>query len=173
MEPKGSVAQYTQDCKSISSVRSLVNTVDYSCVRESSVDVGYICKKCQMVFPSKAGCENHQQTVCFTGQIPEGITPMLKLEQIQYECRLCTDKFSTVQEFKTHCGVDTHKTRVARLQHKSSSSTSPAHSQSKLGDSGCIMSPNSSSSNILSSSPKCSEASSLNLSGGSFDTDVS
>ncbi|CAG2208256.1 ATBF1 [Mytilus edulis] len=128
-EPKASVAQYTQDCKSISSLKSLVNNVDYLCVRESTVDVGYICKKCQMVYPGKEACLGHQRTMCFAGgKIPDNISPVLKLEQIQYECKLCSDKSSTVQEYKSHCQSEGHKAKTARIQNKSGKIHSPVSS---------------------------------------------
>ncbi|KAK3099202.1 hypothetical protein FSP39_000960, partial [Pinctada imbricata] len=119
-EPHATVAQYTQDCKSISSLKSLVNPVDYSCAREATVGVGYMCKKCQYVYPAKDACIGHQRTLCFPdGKVPENINPIMKLEEIQYECRLCTDKFSTVLEYKAHCQTDSHTTKVRHLQHKS------------------------------------------------------
>jgi hypothetical protein len=130
-EPKASVGQYTQDCKSIGSLKAMVGSTDYSCARESTVDVGYICKKCQMVYPAEDACMSHQRSFCFLGtKIPDNMLPILKLEQIQYECRLCTDKFSTVQEYKSHCKLDTHKARAAKLVHRSSSSSSHRSSSS-------------------------------------------
>ena len=130
-DPKANVAQYTQDCKSINSLKSLVNSVDYSCARESTVDVGYICKKCQTVYPAKDACLAHQKTLCYPTP-PENIQPLLKLEQIQYECRLCTDKWSTVQEYKMHCQGESHKTKTAHIQQKISPSKSPATSHSTV-----------------------------------------
>ncbi|XP_062593026.1 zinc finger homeobox protein 4-like [Saccostrea cucullata] len=130
-DPKANVAQYTQDCKSINSLKSLVNSVDYNCARESTVDVGYICKKCQTVYPAKDACIAHQKTLCYP-TVPENIQPLLKLEQIQYECYLCADKWSTVQEYKLHCQGETHKAKAARLQQKSSPSKSPATGHSAV-----------------------------------------
>lgn len=117
MDPKASVGQYTQDCKSISSLKSLVRSADYNCAREATVDVGYICKKCQMVYPAKEACVNHQKMMCFPGgKAPEGIIPILKLEQIQYECKLCSDKVSSVQDFKSHCQGETHSVKLLKYQ---------------------------------------------------------
>ena len=117
MDPKASVGQYTQDCKSISSLKTLVRSADYNCAREATVDVGYICKKCQMVYPAKDACVNHQRMMCFPGgKAPEGINPILKLEQIQYECKLCSDKVSSVQEFKHHCQSETHTIKLTKYQ---------------------------------------------------------
>lgn len=173
-EPKATVAQYTQDCKSISSLRSLVNSVDYSCVREATVDVGYICKKCQMVYPAKDACLTHQRTICFQGgKVPDNIMPWLKLEQIQYECRLCCDKFSTVQEYKMHCQMEAHKAKTARLHHKSglsSNSISPSKSLSTSSSSDTsshrmqsspMKSLSSSSTSLSSTMPKIEDKSSV------------
>ncbi|WAR12475.1 ZFHX4-like protein [Mya arenaria] len=128
MEPKATIGQYTQDCKSISSLKSLVSSGDYSLVREATVDVGYICKKCQMVYPAKDACVAHQRLMCFPGgKFPEGVNITLKLEQIQYECKLCSDKMSTVQEFKSHCDTEAHKTKLAvhQQQRHTSGATTP------------------------------------------------
>jgi AT-binding transcription factor 1 len=142
MDPKATIGQYTQDCKSISSLRSLVTSSDYNCAREATVDVGYICKKCQMVYPAKEACVSHQRMVCFPGgKLPEGVNITLKLEQIQYECKLCAEKVSTVQEFKTHCDTDKHKMKLAVYQQQrhsgattpKSSTHSPRHTPS-VGD---------------------------------------
>ncbi|KAL3859369.1 hypothetical protein ACJMK2_009592 [Sinanodonta woodiana] len=138
---KAVVGQYTQDCKSISSLRSLVGTTDYSCVREATVDVGYICKKCQMVYPAKEACINHQRFICFVGtKTPDNFNPILKLEQIQYECKLCTEKMSTVQEFKIHCQQETHKVRVQKYQHQKATVTAPSTGSQKpvAGTVGCL-----------------------------------
>ena len=121
MDPKAAVGQYTQDCKSISSLKSLVRSADYNCAREATVDVGYICKRCQMVYPARDACVTHQRMICFPGgKIPEGIIPILKLEQIQYECKLCSDKVSSVQEFKSHCQSETHNMKLTKYQQQKS-----------------------------------------------------
>lgn len=127
MEPRATIGQYTQDCKSISSLRSMVSSTDYSCVQEATVDVGYICKKCQMVYPAKEACVAHQRMMCFPGGKTEGLNVMLKLEQIQYECKVCGDKVSTVQEFKGHCDSESHRTKLAvyQQQRHTSGSTTP------------------------------------------------
>jgi len=127
MEPKATIGQYTQDCKSISSLKSLVSNVDYNLAREATVDVGYICKKCQMVYPAKDACISHQRLMCFPGgKIPDGVNITLKLEQIQYECKLCAEKVSTVQEFKSHCETEAHKTKLAVYQQqRHSGATTP------------------------------------------------
>ena len=116
-DPRSSLAQYTQDCKSISDLKQLVSSTDYSCAHETMVDVGYICKKCQIVYPAKEACVNHQRMVCFPGgKVPDSIKAMLKLEQVQYGCRACSDKFSTLYEFKIHCQMESHKVKVGKVQ---------------------------------------------------------
>ena len=67
--------------------------------------------------------------MCFPGgKIPENVSPMLKLEQIQYECKLCSDKSSTVHEYKTHCQSEGHKAKTTRLQQKTGKLHSPVSS---------------------------------------------
>lgn len=141
MDPKATIGQYTQDCKSISSLRSLVSNVDYNCVREATVDVGYICKKCQMVYPAKEACIAHQRLMCFPGgKIPDGVNIVLKLEQIQYECKHCSEKVSTVQEFKTHCEMESHKNKLAvyQQQRQSGAATPKSTAHSPRQSSGSV-----------------------------------
>ncbi|XP_067652844.1 zinc finger homeobox protein 4-like isoform X2 [Haliotis asinina] len=129
-DPKSSLAQYTQDSKSVSTLKNQVSSVDYACAQESTVDVGYICKKCQMVYPAKEACITHQRAVCFAGaKVSENMKPMLKLEQKQYECRACTERFSTAYEYKLHTQMEVHKVKATKLyQRKSEGSSSTAGS---------------------------------------------
>lgn len=134
LEPSSGVAQYTQDCKTLADLKSAVSDTDFKCVQESTVDVGYICKKCHIVYPGKDGCENHQHLICFPGgKVSDGIKPILKLEQVQYECVVCQEKFSTSQEFILHCNLELHKNKSARHLAKSewrlASSLTPAPSE--------------------------------------------
>ena len=107
-------ARYTQDCKMISDLRSMISEADYAHAHEAMVDVGYICRKCQMVYPGKDACTTHQQLVCYQGKSGAEARSILKLEQIQYECSMCQIKFSTLEEFKVHCDMDVHKQKAAR-----------------------------------------------------------
>ncbi|KAK6185517.1 hypothetical protein SNE40_007732 [Patella caerulea] len=126
-DPKSTRAQYTQDCKQLTELKTMVGSTDFRLITESLVDVGYICKKCQMVYPAKDACVNHQQSLCFAGgKVPENVQPMLKLEQIQYECKPCAEKVSSLYEMKVHCQLDTHKLKVAKyIKRKSASGTLP------------------------------------------------
>ncbi len=106
------VARYTQDCKALPDLQITVAASDYALAKESFVDVGYICRKCHMVYPSKDACVNHQQTMCYQGKAQDE-SIRLKLEQTQYMCSVCQESMSTLGEYKAHCGLETHKTRVA------------------------------------------------------------
>ena len=106
------VSKYTQDCKTLSDLKSMVAASDYALAKETSVDVGYICRKCHMVYPGKDACVNHQQTMCYQGKKQDD-SIRLKLEQTQYMCSLCQESVSTLAEYKLHCSQETHKTRVA------------------------------------------------------------
>lgn len=104
---------YTQDCKSRSDLKHVISQSDLAMVRDSFLDVGFICKKCHMVYPGKEACLNHQHNMCYQtdkATVDKGKT-MLKLEQLQYNCAACKAKHSTQQEFKTHCDSDNHKRR--------------------------------------------------------------
>ena len=109
------IARYTQDCMMLCDVASRVCAADVTCAREAMVDVGYICKKCHMVYPARDACVNHQRMLCYQSE-PDAADPaksILKLEQIQYECCACGVKFSSISDYKTHCEQDEHKTKVA------------------------------------------------------------
>lgn len=140
IEPSSSVAQYTQDCKTLADLKSALSENDFKCAQESTVDVGYICKKCHIVYPGKDGCDNHQHLICFpAGKVSDGIKPILKLEQLQYECLACQDKFSTSQEFILHCNQDVHKSKALRHFSKSewrlAPSLTPAPSENNSSNS--------------------------------------
>ena len=106
------VCKYTQDCKTLSDLKSMVAASDYALAKDTAVDVGYICRKCHMVYPGRDACLNHQQTMCYQGKKQDD-SIRLKLEQTQYQCSVCQDSVSTLAEYKMHCSFETHKTRVA------------------------------------------------------------
>ena len=105
------ITRYTQDCKSLADLKSMVSARDYETVSEAMVDVGYICRKCQMVYPGKDACVNHQQVTCYQSKnLPQDKT-IIKLEQIQYECTSCAVKVSTLHEYQAHCDTEAHKSK--------------------------------------------------------------
>ena len=110
------VTSYTQDCKSLNDLKEAISEQDFKVLRGARLDVGYICKKCSMVYPGKEACQGHQQTVCFQGKNPCDVKgAILKLEQMQYECCACKEKCSTQREYKNHCSSDGHKQRVVKF----------------------------------------------------------
>lgn len=123
------LAHYTQDCKTLSDLKGSISSLDMACFVDSPVDVGYICKKCQMVYPVRDACLTHQRMACYSGGGHGGKT-MLKLEQVQYECRVCSDKFSTLAEVKAHCHQDSHKVKVNKLGASVVPSSSPSSAAS-------------------------------------------
>lgn len=107
------ITRYTQDCKNLTDLKQMVSSADFACASEAMVDVGYICRKCHTVYPGKEASLQHQQT-CYQGKnLPQEKT-IVKLEQIQYECRLCDLKFSTLKEFQVHCDMDVHKQKMKK-----------------------------------------------------------
>ena len=107
------IARYTQDCMMLCDLTTHVSAADTTCAREAMVDVGYICKKCHMVYPARDACVNHQRMLCYQSE-PDAdpAKSILKLEQIQYECCACSVKFSSISDYKTHCEQDGHKAKV-------------------------------------------------------------
>ena len=109
-DPDCVLAHYTQDCKSFTDLTDLVTSVDAACLAQSSVDVGYICKRCLMVYPVRDACITHQHLFCFSGG-GQSRNSVLKLKQLQLECRACLgEKFSTLAEVVSHCQLSTHRT---------------------------------------------------------------
>lgn len=110
------LAHYTQDCKTFADLKTLVSATSYVCARQAMVDVGYICKKCHMVYPGRDACVSHQVSMCYQGKTPAELTKtILKLEQIQFQCSACREKFSAVQEYQVHCRTESHKQKAAKL----------------------------------------------------------
>ena len=119
-EPGAVLARYTQDCQALADLHNLVSAADLTAAAEATLDVGYICKKCQMVYPAKESCVAHQRSACFAGaagaNLPQGYEPIMKLEQVQYECRACGERFSTTVEFKVHCQHQSHLVKLAKFR---------------------------------------------------------
>jgi len=123
------VTHYTQDCRRFSDLRKETSAEDSLLARRAMIDVGYICKKCHMVYPGRTACLIHQQTQCFLKSNSTELKAfILKLEQLQYECTACHARCSTVDEYKEHCRRDQHKLTVRRtaMQSPSVSRTTPS-----------------------------------------------
>ena len=116
------ITRYTQDCRDLDP-----KTMPH--VREVMLDVGYICRKCQMVFPVKDACVNHQQMFCYQGKNVLEQKAIIKLEQIQYQCDLkgCPaskdEKFSTLSQVQDHLQSQTHKEAFKNASGGESSAT--------------------------------------------------
>ena len=112
--------QYTQDCKTMDDLAPLVSAQDHGYAKESYLDVGYICRKCQMVYPGRDACAAHQQAICYADPSKPGEKAkppplaIIKFEQIQFECSLCEVKVSTIQEYKEHCETPLHCAALAK-----------------------------------------------------------
>lgn len=114
------ITRYTQDCKSLADLRNSQpppGLEDLTCAREAMVDVGYICRKCHMVYPNKEGCVGHQRSSCyFNSSLPQE-KRIVKLEQIQFECGPCRTTYSTLAELITHFSASAHKQRRTTGEH--------------------------------------------------------
>ncbi|GIY34011.1 uncharacterized protein CDAR_465321 [Caerostris darwini] len=115
-QPGNSVARFSQDGKSLSDLRSLVPEADFRQASEVTVDVGFVCKKCHMVYPAEVLCLNHQRASCFQNKPVSEIKATLKLVQCHVECRACRERFTTIIDFKFHCDMDRHMKRVQKIQ---------------------------------------------------------
>ncbi|XP_054720724.1 uncharacterized protein LOC129230351 [Uloborus diversus] len=111
-----SIARFSQDGKSLSDLRNLVPEADFRQATEVTVDVGFVCKKCHMVYPAEVLCLNHQRTACFQSKPVGEIKAMLRLVQCHVECRACRERFTTIVDFKFHCDMDRHIKRVQKIQ---------------------------------------------------------
>lgn len=106
------VTYYSQDCRHFSDLRKAVASDDWTLARRATVDVGYICRRCHIVYPGRTACASHQDVQCYRdGSAPNNA--IVKLEQIQYECAACRVKTSTIVEYKSHCAADSHRKAAA------------------------------------------------------------
>lgn len=113
-QPGNSTMRFFQDGKSLEDSKQLLSEVDLQHINEADVDIGFVCKKCQMVFPSEVLCLNHQKSSCFVTKVAGDIKAMLKLVQIQMECGACRERFTTVMDLRFHCSLDRHVKRIQR-----------------------------------------------------------
>lgn len=142
LEPGSILARYTQDCQALADLHSVVSAVDLTVAAEATLDVGYICKKCQMVYPAKESCITHQRTTCLATQsaLSKGFEPIIKLEQVQYECRACNERFSTIAEFKGHCQQEAHRSWLLKYKSREAARQEGTGSPSYASSSNCISS---------------------------------
>lgn len=96
-------------------LRRLVSEADLLLASEVDVDVGFVCKKCQLVFPTESLVSAHQRAGCFAAGKPPNVGPdfksFLRLVQRAWECRRCRDRLPTAREFKFHCDSERHKAK--------------------------------------------------------------
>ncbi|XP_022252916.1 uncharacterized protein LOC111088132 [Limulus polyphemus] len=110
-----STTRFSQDGKNISDFKGSIQEADVQQLNEVDIDIGFVCKKCQMVYPAELLCINHQRASCFA-HIKEEDRAVLKLVQIYFECKVCRERFTSVLDFKFHADMDRHTKRVQKLQ---------------------------------------------------------
>lgn len=109
-------ARFSQDGKTLEDLKGVVSANDYQQAAEAEVDVGFVCKKCQLVHPAEILCLNHQRSSCFANKnAGEATKAILRLVQVQLECRACRERFPTLLDFKFHCNADRHVKRVQKV----------------------------------------------------------
>ncbi|CAF1170288.1 unnamed protein product [Adineta ricciae] len=119
-------AQYTQDGKTL---QQLLDN-DHHNVDYQTIDVGYSCKRCNLVWPLYESCRCHA-LLCW--QISPSTLPVslntredlnhlsgyiFKIEQLAYRCLICKTSCSTISEYETHIKDDIHLKKLK--QHSNS-----------------------------------------------------
>lgn len=109
-----SLATYSEDCLTSAEVKTRLDSAEIAWLAEKAIHVGYICKRCHIVFPQVDACHAHQAALCFKGAEHFGDS-VLKLEQRLYQCSCCKAHCATVKEFKVHCAQEDHHRKAASL----------------------------------------------------------
>ncbi len=84
-----------------------------------------------MVYPARKACVNHQSILCYQGKDLSDRKSTLKLEQVQWQCRPCGEKASTLKDFKSHVQSEAHR----ECRAKQTQSTVAAGDRSKTAES--------------------------------------
>lgn len=112
-EPGCEIARYTHDLSTLESACQAAVALGVATPVECMLDVGWVCKRCHMVYPRQEACLRHR--CMLDGSIPSSSPPptSLKLEQIQYACGACGDdssqaRCSTVSELQEHI-IEKHR----------------------------------------------------------------
>lgn len=76
-------------------------------IRETDVEVCFVCKKCRLAFPGETPLLGHQRQ-CYGGN-QEG-RGAFRIVQTGYECKACgsTERFKSVAELRRHCDSELH-----------------------------------------------------------------
>ncbi|KAF4517676.1 hypothetical protein B566_EDAN004970 [Ephemera danica] len=74
--------------------------------RHLEKEAAFICKKCQLAFPTESNLLGHQRIVCYASQCDS--RGAVRLVQQGFECKACNERMSTYNELKNHCSSDQH-----------------------------------------------------------------
>lgn len=75
-------------------------------IRETDVEVCFVCKKCRLAFPGESPLLVHQRQ-CYGGN-QEG-RGAFRIVQTGYECKSCNgDRFKNLLELRRHCDSEAH-----------------------------------------------------------------
>ncbi|XP_055352158.1 zinc finger homeobox protein 4-like isoform X2 [Paramacrobiotus metropolitanus] len=102
----GNSVAFGQDGKRLSDLKECISAHDFTCATSKQSDIGTVCRKCQLVFPTEDNCTAHQAALCYPGT--KTAKNVLKLMQIYFHCIACQKSFPTVAEFRNHCNSSTH-----------------------------------------------------------------
>ncbi|XP_063925864.1 zinc finger homeobox protein 3 isoform X2 [Zophobas morio] len=82
-------------------------------VRETDLEVCFVCKKCRLAFPGESPLLVHQRQ-CYGGN-QEG-RGAFRIVQTGYECRSCGgERFKSAPELRRHCEGEAHLKSAAKL----------------------------------------------------------
>lgn len=132
------LATYSEDCLTSAESRTHLDSGEITWLLEKAIHVGYICKRCHVVFPQVDACNAHQMALCFKGAEHFGDS-VLKLEQRLYQCSRCRVHCATVKEFKVHCAQEDHRKATipgagSFMSRTNSTTSSPGASQRPAED---------------------------------------
>ncbi|CAB3375880.1 Hypothetical predicted protein [Cloeon dipterum] len=81
--------------------------------RHLEKEAAFICKKCQLAFPTEAAVNGHQRAVCFAGLAFEQ-RGHVRLVQLGFECRACHERVATAAQLVQHCASQQHEANTAQ-----------------------------------------------------------
>lgn len=82
-------------------------------IRETDVEVCFVCKKCRLAFPGESLLLVHQRQ-CYGGN--QENRGAFRIVQTGYECKACnSERFKSGLELRRHCDTEQHLKSVAKV----------------------------------------------------------
>jgi hypothetical protein len=80
-------------------------------------EAAFICKKCQLAFPTESTLLGHQRIVCYPGKAASNLRGAIRLVQQGFECKACNERMSSYHELKLHCTTELHLGHIRLQEH--------------------------------------------------------